>query len=127
MATVEKSTVVDLAIQRINQYGYEAPAEHMPSLLYAVDRAMELARNFCHITDLPEDMKFALADIAVSYFFEPLASVGTFTTGSEVSSIKVGDTSVNFGGTSGTSATQIVNDLMDGGRRELLRFRKLLF
>lgn len=125
MATATTEIVKDLALQRINSYGYTVSSDE--SLLYAVARAMEFARNFCHLEELPFDMKYALADIAVSYYLEPLADSGELAATGDISSINVGDTSVSFSSTSSVSTAKIASDLIEGGRRELLRFRKLLF
>ncbi len=111
--------------------GYEA-AENAELLEDALARADQFIRNFCHISEIPDGLLYARTDMACGYLLQDLYNTGqldeVYGISGTVSSLKIGDTQVNY--TDGTASANtrvlsMIDELINGKRGDLLRYRKL--
>lgn len=98
----------------------------------ALSRADQFILNYCHISEIPEGLTYARTDIACGYFLQNLYNIGKldelYGIETGVSSLKIGDTQVNYSeGSASANAriTAMINDLLNGKRGDLLRYRKI--
>ena len=103
-------------------------------LLEAIDEAKQTILNFCHVTAVPEGLYHVWADRACGIYLQALYTTGKLdeVLGStdKASSVKVGDTQVNFAVSSDASSGisgVIQKFLASGEDGELCRYRKLLW
>lgn len=119
-ASAEK--IKTLISQRLNSYGIETVSDTLVE--YAYGRAAEYVLNFCNISEIPEGLAYAVADIACAGYLETSLVTGSLS--GNASSVKVGDTQVTFGSESPTWSG-IIDGLGSRSRMELLRYRKMCF
>mgnify|MGYP002524803475 FL=1 len=99
----------------------------------ALLRADQYIRNFCHLPDVPDGLRYVMADMACGHFLKDLYNTGKldelFGIESGVSSLKIGDTQVSYNAGDASSPAVRVNamieDLLSGRKDELLRYRKM--
>ena len=95
------------------------------AVMIAIEEAAELIKNYCHIEEIPEGLKYTWANMAVGMIQVTTDSVGT-SGGGPLSSLTMGDTSYSFATdrkTTSDAAMEFVNEFQP----QLNRFRRGLF
>lgn len=131
---MNKDELIKLMKRTLKARGFiVSETEEMAELLDdALSRADQFILNFCHISEIPEGLVYARTDIACGYFLQNLYNTGQldelYGIETGVSSLKIGDTQVNYNEDS-TSAnarvTAMIEDLLNGKRGDLLRYRRI--
>lgn len=113
-------TDTEKLMERLSDMGFEVEENEEDALLGALSRAEQTVMNYCNCESVPEELYFALLDMAAG---EYLAS--QYCRGGEndnVKSLSEGDMSISFG-EGGVEST--VDELFKRGREEMLSFRRL--
>ncbi len=111
---------------------YDSATETVELLEDALARAEQFIFNFCHICEMPDGLLYVWTDIACGFFLQDLYNTGrldgVYGISGTVSSLKIGDTQVNYAdGTASANARvlSIIDELTNGKRGDLLRYRRL--
>lgn len=98
----------------------------------ALTRADQYIRNFCHISEIPDGLRYALTDLACGYFLQNQYNTGKldeiYGIDARVNSLSIGDTQVSYSEDSPNAnarVTALIDDLLNGKRGDLLRYRRL--
>ncbi len=93
----------------------------------AIDEAAEIIKNYCHIEEVPEGLKYTWANMAAG-----LARAANFDRGGmagnpgPLSSISMGDTSYSFA-TDRKGGAELVSEIANEFKAQLNRYRRGLF
>lgn len=132
---MDKDELLLLMKRTLKAKGYvvdDSDADATELLEDALARAEQFICNFCHISEIPDGLMYAWADIACGYFLRDLYNTGqldnVYGISAAVSALKIGDTQVSY--TDGANSANarvlsIINELTNGKRGDLLRYRKL--
>ena len=107
----------------------------------AIEEVEQAIKNYCHIDKVPEELKFVAANMAVDLIRYEQAITGENPEGleeigvSDVSSIKIGDTTVSLGKGSENTITDRAKDSHQANldeivlnyKQELVRFRRMVW
>lgn len=122
-------------VGRLKTFGYEYDvATDLIGLTFAMNKAEQSIFNFCNITELPEGLVYVAIDMACAEFLKAKYDVGLLDINSldlsgAVTSIKEGDTQVNFsaGHSPAENFSAFLDSLLNGRKEDLLRYRKLVW
>lgn len=119
-------------LQRLVSFGYSLKESDAWELCFAMQKVENHIKNSCNITSVPEGLYNAAVDVVCGEFLFAKKQIGKLElndldfTGA-ITSIKEGDTSVNFG--SGTSDeekfTSLLNLLIHSLEGELICYRRM--
>lgn len=123
MATANAERIKTLISQQLNSYGVDVSSDTL--IDYAYGKAREYTLNFCNISELPQGLEYAVANIACAGILETQLVTGAIS--GTPSSVKVGDTQVSFDGESSPLWSTVIDDLQSRSRMELLRYRRICF
>jgi hypothetical protein len=131
---MDKDELIKLMKRTLKARGFiVSETEEMAELLDdALSRADQFILGFCHISEIPEGLVYARTDIACGYFLQNLYNTGQldelYGIETGVSSLKIGDTQVNYNEDSASAnarVTAMIDDLLNGKRGDLLRYRRI--
>lgn len=88
---------------------------------FALETSVEIILNYCHITEVPEELKLTMYRMAVDIYRNE--QPGTDDAVSTVSSISVGDTRTSFGGI----ASDYSQSILKNYEKVLRQQRRLIF
>ncbi len=112
-------TVLELAMIRLNNLGYEDVSEINLELLY--ERAEEDLLSCLGLYEVPEELRFVFSDMIAGYYLKDiLAKDGEIGT---VKSIKEGDISIGYEEGSGSAA--LAEKLCTPDENMLARYRRI--
>lgn len=116
--------------ERLEQLGYTAKEGDDAGITFAIQKVTAHIYNECNITEIPEGLIPYAIDAVCGEFLGVLRSIGgideTYNIEQGVSSIKVGDTSVNLDGKSRDELIDaLVSNLINGLEGELICFRRI--
>ena len=113
-----------------------------PLMSLAISQVEQEIKNYCNIDKVPEELKFTWASMAVDFLRYQYAATTTTASSdnstfdaNDVSSIKIGDTSIGIGAGSATNAKNIalkshqphLDSLILNYKEQLNRFRRLVW
>ena len=113
-----------------------------PLMSLAISQVEQEIKNYCNIDKVPEELKFTWASMAVDFLRYQYAATATTASddnstfdANEISSIKIGDTSIGIGSGSTTDAKNIalkshqphLDSLVLNYKEQLNRFRRLVW
>ncbi len=116
--------------ERLSMLGYTASDSDDTGIAFAIEKVTKHIYNFCNISEIPDNLEEFAIDAVCGEYLSVLRALGnlpdTFDVAQGMSSIKVGDTSLNLTGKSGADLIDaLVNSLIGGLESELICFRKL--
>jgi hypothetical protein len=121
----------DKVIEILKSIGYEYSENDYVLLTFCMDKVVSELNSRCHTKELPKGLEESAIDRVCGEFLYTLKSAGKleeFDLEQGVSSVKVGDTSVNFSGTSPDSAfNNLIGTLRNSGEELIKCFRKIQF
>lgn len=121
--------VKELVITRLKMFGVTVSDADMFMIAYAIDKIEQDIKNFCNITEVPEELYYQWSDAVCADFLRSKLSTGQLeNVSSIVKSIAEGDTTVNFS-ESATPEAQLLECItkMSLDLNGLVRFRKLVW
>ena len=116
--------------ERLLQLGYTATENDDAAIEFAIRKVAEHIYNQCAITSIPEGLEPFAIDAVCGEFLGILRNIGklddAYNIEQGVSSIKVGDTSVNLDGKSRDELLDyLLSSLTNGLEGEMLCFRRI--
>lgn len=121
----------DKVIEILKSIGYEYSENDYVLLTFCMDKVVSELNSRCHTKELPKGLEESAIDRVCGEFLYTLKSAGKleeFDLEQGVSSVKVGDTSVNFSGTSPDAAfNNLIGTLRNSGEELIKCFRKIQF
>lgn len=125
----------EMVTERLSQLGYPVKETDAAAVSWAVGKVRERIRAECNVTEVPEGMTFAAADMAVGEFltqkktFAPDDLAG-FDFSAAVKQIELGDTNTVFAVGDGSMTEEQRLDaflacLLDAGKPLFAAFRRL--
>lgn len=94
-------------------------------ITYQIGRVSEQIKNTIHQSYVPAGLKYVLIERVSGAILNSKYNTGETTAAIPVTSVKVGDTSVNT--TSSQSFATIITEMQNYGEATLMRYRKLCF
>lgn len=129
-------TIAEL-IERLQSFGYKLKPDDKYSLGFITDKLENEVKNFCNITEIPDELKNTLIDaVCAEFLLEKKSgndlSLNNFKINAALlKSISEGDTSVNYYVEGSQSAEQkldgFINFLLDRYKKSLHRYKKLVW
>ena len=111
--------------------GYEYSEDDYSLLMFCIDKVVSELNSRCHVKKLPKGLFESACERVCGEFLYLLKTTGKleeFDLEQAVSSVKVGDTSVNFSGTSSDEAFNVMLNRLRCSGEELIKcFRKIQF
>lgn len=111
--------------------------------LLAIEEVELVIKNYCNINNVPEELKFTWANMTIDLLrYQHESNLSTEASGNiddinigDVSSLKIGDTSVNLGSGSISNAHNIamrshypnLDEIIMNYKSQLQRFRKMVW
>lgn len=132
LKTSLSESVIELVLKRLDSFGCEIRESDTWLIGFSIQKVENTIKNECNISDIPDRLINIEVDMACGEFLLAekqcghLEIEGLDLTGA-VSSIKEGDTQVNFESGSSDEAkfNSLVNHLLNDGRGELVCYRKI--
>ncbi|MGM9552558.1 MAG: hypothetical protein ACI3XA_09925 [Clostridia bacterium] len=108
--------------ERLWDLGFEVPENHEDKLIVSMQRAESTIMNTCNCETVPQELRFVFLDLAAG---EYLLAVRSCENDGEddIASITEGDMSVSF--RDRTETESLIDELLNGGREEMLSFRRV--
>lgn len=123
---------VDTVKERLKSFGYEVKESDKFSLIFCVDKVRNTIKNDTNQSEVPEGLEHIAVDRVCGEFLFTKKQTGQLNIGEldldgAVTSIKEGDTQINFdaGSSDESRFNQLVNYLMNQGEGDLICFRKI--
>ena len=121
----------DKVIELLKNIGYEYSEDDYSLLMFCIDKVVSELNSRCHVKKLPKGLLESACERVCGEFLYLLKTTGKleeFDLEQAVSSVKVGDTSVNFSGTSSDEAFNVMLNRLRCSGEELIKcFRKIQF
>lgn len=129
--------MTEKAKARLQSFGYEWKNGDEAVLAFSVQKAESTIKNDCNLSNIPEGLMNIAVDIAVGEFlmakktFAPKDIAG-LDFGTVVKQIQTGDTNVTFAAGEGSMTDEqridiLINHLLNCGRGEFVRYRRLVW
>lgn len=106
--------------ERLSDMGFEVEENEEEALDRALARAEQTIINYCNCESVPEELQFAMLDMAAGEYLSCVSCHGG--EGDNVKSLSEGDVSITFG-EDGIEAK--VDELFSRGREEMTAFRRV--
>lgn len=125
------SDLVEEVLKRLDSFGYTVKDTDDWLLGFAIQKARSSIENECNTSGIPDGLGKIAVDMACGEFLLTKKQTGQLELGDldltgVVSSIKEGDTQINFGGGSDEEKVQsLINYLLTYGKGELVCYRRI--
>lgn len=113
-------TDIDALIERLSDMGFEVEENESSLLEEAIQRAEQTVINYCNCESVPEELCFAVLDMAAGEYL--LAAHCKGDEGDNIKSISEGDMSVSFGE---ESVEMVIDKLFLRSREAMVPFRRI--
>ena len=121
-----------MVLKRLESFGYTVTQDDTWLIGFSMQKVENSIRNDCNVDEIPDGLMHIAVDMTVGAFLYAKKQSGRLTIGdldfsSAVSSIKEGDTQVNFGsgGSDGEKLDALINYLLTYGRGEFACYRQI--
>lgn len=118
----ENNEFIEKVRYRLLSLGIETPNEWL--MKFSIEKVENKIKNFCNINEVP----LSLYNIAVERVAGEILATQKQQSGvtdGELRQISVGDVSMSFSNNENNGNNSILNELLNAGESELLRYRKL--
>ena len=122
----------EAVLKRLVSFGYDLEEDDGWVLCFCMQKVENHIKNFCNIDSIPDGLFNAAVDRVCGEFLFTKKQTGQLNIGEldldgAVTSIKEGDTQINFdaGSSDESRYNQLVNYLMNQGEGDLICFRKI--
>ena len=123
---------IEAVLKRLDSFGYEIKESDAWMIGFAMQKVENTIKNECNISEIPDGLFHTAADMSCGEFLFAKKQTGQLEIGDldltgAISSIKEGDTQINFdaGSSDESRFNQLVNYLMNQGEGDLICFRKI--
>lgn len=123
---------IEMVLNRLDSLGYTVKEADAWMIGFAMQKVENTIKNECNISEIPDGLIHKAADMACGEFLFAKKQTGQLEIGDldltgAISSIKEGDTQINFdaGSSDESRFNQLVNYLMNQGEGDLICFRKI--
>lgn len=123
---------IEAVLNRLDSFGYEIKESDAWMIGFAMQKVENTIRNECNISEIPDGLFHIAVDMACGEFLLAKKQTGQLELGDldltgAISSIKEGDTQVNFNGDESDSdkVDSLLNYLLNNGKGELVCYRKI--
>jgi DNA helicase TIP49 (TBP-interacting protein) len=127
-----EESFTEMVLNRLDSFGYEVKASDSLMIGFAMQKVENTIKNECNISEIPDGLIHTAVDMACGEFLFVKKQTGQLELGDldltgAVSSIKEGDTQVNFSSDESDSdkVDSFLNYLMNSGKGELVCYRKI--
>lgn len=123
--------------QRLNSFGYQTVDSDLWLLTYVIEKSENHIKNYCNISEIPNELQQVMVDMAVGFFlFEKKSmtkeneSLLGFDLDLAIKQIQEGDTSVTYAiGDGNTTPEQRLNELINylihSNEKDLVSYRTM--
>ena len=123
---------IEAVLKRLDSFGYEIKESDAWMIGFAMQKVENTIKNECNISEIPDGLFHTAVDMSCGEFLLAKKQTGQLELGDldltgAISSIKEGDTQINFdaGSSDESRFNQLVNYLMNQGEGDLICFRKI--
>lgn len=123
---------IEAVLKRLDSFGYEIKESDAWMIGFAMQKVENTIKNECNISEIPDGLFHTAVDMSCGEFLFAKKQTGQLEIGDldltgVISSIKEGDTQVNFDNNDSDSdkIDVILNHLMNSGKGELVCYRKI--
>lgn len=123
---------IEAVLNRLDSFGYEIKESDAWMIGFAMQKVESTIRNECNISEIPDGLFHIAVDMVCGEFLLAKKQTGQLELGDldltgAISSIKEGDTQVNFNGDESDSdkVDSLLNYLLNNGKGELVCYRKI--
>ena len=123
---------IEDVLKRLDSFGYEIKESDAWMIGFAMQKVENTIKNECNISEIPDGLFHTAVDMSCGEFLLAKKQTGQLELGDldltgALSSIKEGDTQINFdaGSSDESRFNQLVNYLMNQGEGDLICFRKI--
>lgn len=124
--------LIESVLERLDSFGYEVKDSDAWMIGFSMQKVQNSIFNDCNISEIPDGLLHIAVDMACGEFLLAKKQSGQLELGSldltgAVSSIKEGDTQVNFNNDESDSdkVDSLLNHLLNSGKGELVCYRKI--
>ncbi len=111
---------IEMLYERLSDMGFEVDENEEAILKEAIGRAEQTIINYCNCESVPEELYFALLDMAAGEYLAAAAFKGGEK--SALKSFSEGDMAITFGD---DAVGDLVDNLFKKSRDEMVSFRRL--
>lgn len=122
----------EMVLKRLDSFGYAAGSCDEWPVAFATQKVRDQILAECNLLEIPEELNTSVVDMVCGEFLFAKKQTGQLELGgidldSAVTSIKAGDTQVNFASSGSDEARfmQLLDYLLNHGRRNLLCYRRM--
>lgn len=123
---------IEMVLNRLDLFGYEIKDSDAWMIGFAMQKVENTIKNECNISGIPDGLIHTAVDMSCGEFLFAKKQTGQLEVGDldligAVSSIKEGDTQVNFNNDESDSdkIDSLLNYLLNSGKGELVCYRKI--
>ena len=123
---------IETILNRLDSFGYEIKESDAWMIGFAMQKVENTIKNECNISEIPDGLFHTAVDMSCGEFLFAKKQIGQLEIGDldltgAISSIKEGDTQVNFNSDESDSdkVDSLLNYLLNNGKGELVCYRKI--
>lgn len=122
--------VIKQILKRLDSFGYVATVEDAFLIVFSLQKVKQDILNQCNVSEVPDGLHYALVDQTTGLVLQSKNAVGQLEISSLdlsgiVQSVKVGDASVSYSGSSDTEKFNgLLNYLLSSGKDDYTCYRK---
>ena len=125
--------MTNLVKKRLESFGYEFKDVDIYIMNHIINKVENYIKTSCNISEIPNGLIYVAVDMACGEFLLEKKQIGQLEIGDldltcAISSIKEGDVQLNYNGESDADKLdKLLYYLINGGRGELVCYRKILW
>lgn len=131
-STSLSESFIEMVLNRLDSFGYQVKESDAWMIGFAMQKVESSIKNECNISEIPDGLIHTAVDMVCGEILLAKKQTGQLELGDldfngAVTSIKEGDTQVNFNSDESDSdkIDQFINFLLNNGRGDLVCYRKM--